>query len=190
MFTILKSLFIVVAAAAIAGGATYSFFSASDTVTGNTISTAELSFDVEGEASTGALAKPLVATDLVPGGWSGWARAALHNDSAVPVRIHMYVDNLDGSACPLTNLTVTTGESGSDASERSRTVYAGNIMDIAGAAESIEVTGVPPSPTVAAHGTQHVQQRAQLDPSADNGAQGWHCTWDEIFVAESVVPSE
>lgn len=191
MFGILKSVFVIVALASVVGGATYSFFSATDTVSGNTISTATLEFNVEGVAGEeGTLAKPLLAESLVPGGFTPWARAALQNESDVPVRIRMYVDHLDGSVCPLTNLVVTTGVSGTDSSERSRIVYEGPILDIAGEAEAIEVTGIPPDEALPAHTTQHVQQRAQLDESADNGAQGKECVWDEIFIAESVVPEE
>lgn len=190
MFSIIRSLVVITAVLAASGGATYSYFSASDSIFGNTISTAVVEFDVEGESSTGALAKPLVASDLVPGQFTPWARAALKNESVFPVRIYMYVDNLGGSLCPLTNLTVTTGESGSDASERSRVVYSGNILDMAGGAERVEVTGVPPGATLAGDATQHIQQRAQLDESAGNGAQDQKCTWEEFFVAESVAPEE
>lgn len=184
-------MFVIVALASVVGGATYSFFSATDTVSGNTISTATLDFSVEGVAGEeGTIAKPLLAENLVPGGFTPWARAALNNESDVPVKLHMYVDHLDGSVCSLTNLVVTTGESGTDTSERARVVYDGPILDIAGEAKAIEVTGVPPSETLAAHATQHIQQRAQLDENADNGAQGKDCTWDEIFIAESVAPEE
>lgn len=48
----------------------------------------------------------------------------------------------------------------------------------------MELTGNPPFATVPANWTQVVQQRAQLDDEADNGAQNQECTWDEIFVAE------
>lgn len=189
MRNIVQSLVIIFAVLAVTGGATYSFFSASDSVTGNTISTATLSFDVEGQSSTGAIAKPIVATDLFPGAFTSWARAALINNSVMPVKLYMYVDNLDGSACPLINLVVTTGVSGDDTTERARTVYSGNIFDIAGDAERVEVTGTPPGVTLAGNSTQHVQQRAQLDPSAGNGTQNQGCTWDEFFVAESVAPA-
>jgi len=42
---------------------------------------------------------------------------------------------------------------------------------------------------VAPNITRVIQQRAQLDSGADNSYQGTHCTWDEIVVAESYIPT-
>lgn len=188
MSNVVKSLVIILAAVSISGGATYSFFSATDSIEGNTISTATVEIDAKGESREGVMAKPLSTSNLVPGMYTEWARGAVWNKSSVPVRLYLYVDNLEGSACPLTNLTVTTGHAGGD--ERAREVYRGALMGIAGSVERVEVTGNPPFETVPADWTQVVQQRAQLDESADNGVQNQSCTWDEIFVAESVAPED
>lgn len=190
MGNIIKSFVIILAAASVSGGATYSFFSASDTVSGNTISTAEIKLDAKGESSETTLAKPISAENLVPGQYTPWARGAIHNQSLVPVRFYLYIDNLDGAVCPLTNLTITTGHAGSDTSERARTIFQGSILEIAGSANRIELTGTPPFQTVGANITQVIQQRAQLDESADNGSQDQECIWDEVFIAESVAPED
>ncbi|MFZ1735983.1 MAG: hypothetical protein IPJ67_02135 [Candidatus Moraniibacteriota bacterium] len=188
MKNIMKSLVIILAAVSVSGGATYSFFSATDSIDGNTISTATVEIDAKGEAGQGVMAKPIATSNLVPGQYTEWARGAVWNKSTVPVRLYMYADNLQGSACPLTNLTMTTGYAGGN--ERERTVYEGKLTDIAGSVERVELTGNPPFATVPANWTQVVQQRAQLDDEADNGAQNQECTWDEIFVAESVAPTD
>ncbi len=186
MGSIVKSLAILLAAIAVTGGATYSFFSATDSIGGNTISTATVKIDAKGESGQGVMAKPVSTANLVPGEWSDWARGAVFNQSTVPVRLYMYVDNLQGAVCPLTNLTMTTGYAGGN--ERERMVYDAKLIDLAGSAKRVEVTGNPPFPEVPAGWTQVVQQRAQLDGSADNNAQNQSCTWDEVFVAESVTP--
>lgn len=188
MGSIMKSLVIILAAILVSGGATYSFFSATDSIGGNTISTATVEIDAKGESGQGVIAKPIATNNLVPGQWTEWARGAVWNKSTVPVRLYMFVDDLQGAVCSLTNLTVTTGHAGGD--ERARTVYEGKLTDLAGSAKRVEVTGNPPFATIPATWTQVVQQKAQLDDAADNGAQNQSCTWDEIFVAESVAPEE
>ncbi len=188
MGNLVRSLVILFAAVSVSGGATYSFFSATDSIDGNTISTATVSIDAKGESSDGVMAKPLATSNLVPGGWSAWARGIVRNKSTVPVQLFLYVDDLDGSVCPLTNLRVTTGPIGGN--ERERTVYDGNLLDIAGSEKRIEVTGKIPFDEIAADGTQVIQQRAQLDESADNGAQHEECVWNEVFVAQSIAPSD
>lgn len=188
MKSVMKSLVIILAAVSVSGGATYSFFSATDSIEGNTISTATVEIDAKGEAGQGVMAKPIATSNLVPGQYTDWARGAIWNKSTVPVRLYMYTDNLQGAACALTNLVVTTGNAGGN--ERERTVYEGKLMDVAGSAERVELTGSVPFATVPDNWTQVVQQRAQLDESADNGSQNQECTWDEIFVAESVAPED
>lgn len=188
MGNIMKSLVIIVAAVSVAGGATYSFFSATDSIDGNTISTATVEIDAKGESGQGVMAKPIATNNLVPGQWTDWARGAIWNKSTVPVRLYMYVDDLQGAACPLTNLKVTTGFAGGD--ERARIVYEGKLNDLAGSMKRVEVTGNPPFATIPSTWTQVVQQKAQLDNAADNGAQNQSCTWNEVFVAESVAPTE
>lgn len=177
-------------AASVVSGATYAVFSATDSIDDNTITTATITFDAKGEANATTLAKPLNASGLLPGEFTDWARGALYNQSAVPVRFYMYVDNLDGAACPLINLRVTTGHAGSDAGERARDVFNDPLLDLAGAANRIQVTGAPPFATAGPNITQVIQQRAQLDESAGNGSQGQSCTWDEIFIAEGTPEEE
>ncbi len=187
MFAIIRSLTVIVGVAALVSGGTYSFFSATDTVTDNTITTASIVFSATGEANETTLAKPINASDLFPGSFSPWARAALENGSSFPLRYYMYVENLEGDACDKVNLTVATGVEGSDASERTANVYLGALTDLVGEANRELVSNIPPFDPAPAGSTQIIQQRAQLDPSATNDEQGQSCSWDEVFVAESTV---
>lgn len=187
MLSIIRSLAVILGVTALVSGGTYAFFSASDTVSGNTITTATISFSAEGESNETTLAKPINATDLFPGGYSPWARAALENGSTFPLRYYMYVTNLVGDACDQVNLTVATGVEGSDASERTANVYLGKLVDLVGESQRELVSNVPPFDPAPAGSTQIIQQRVQLDPGATNDDQGESCTWDEVFVAESTV---
>lgn len=187
MFAIIRSLVVIVGVAAVVSGGTYSFFSATDTISDNMITTASISFSAEGEANGTTLAKPINASGLFPGGFSPWARAALQNDSTFPLRYFMYVTNVVGEACDEVNLTVATGVEGSDASERTANVYLGNLMDLVGEANRELVSNVPPFDPAPAGSTQIIQQRAQLDTDANNDVQNESCTWDEVFIAESTT---
>lgn len=185
MFAIIRSLVVILTVGSIATGGTYSFFSATDTVAGNTITTATIAFSAEGEANETTLAKPISATNLFPGGYSPWARAALQNDSLFPLRYYMYVTNVSGGACADVNLIVATGNEGSDESERTANVYLGKLLDLVGSENRELVSNIPPFDPAPAGSTQIIQQRAQLDASADNDVQNENCSWDEVFVAES-----
>lgn len=84
-----------VAAAAL--GATYAAWQASDTITGNTISTAELEIDAVGVASYGAVSKPIFAEDVLPGYKSAPAeRAEITNNSSVALDLYFYIDDVTG----------------------------------------------------------------------------------------------
>ncbi|HAV11559.1 MAG TPA: hypothetical protein DCX32_03370 [Candidatus Moranbacteria bacterium] len=187
MKNILKSFSIIVAIAAVAGGITYAIFSDTDTITGNTVGTATVELDAKGEAASGIVSKPIVATNLVPGEYTDDFRGALHNQSTVDVKLYMYLDNVVGDACDKINLTMTTGHAGGD--EYARTILNNvALSSIDTPAERVEITGVPPFETAGPNITQVVRERAQLDPSADNTYQNKTCTWDEVFVAESIAP--
>jgi hypothetical protein len=98
----------------------------------------------------------------------------------------MYVDNVSGAACDKTNLEVYTGYAASGAdSERGFTVYNGSLGDFTGEANREEITGYVFDPTIGPNNSAVIQQRAQLDPSADNSFMNTDCTWDEVFVGEA-----
>jgi hypothetical protein len=186
MTNIIKSLIIVIAVAAIAGGATYAgVFSAQDNIPGNTVSTATVVFDAHNFSGNKPIGTIPVVGGLVPGQFTSDGRAELYNKSEVPVKIYMYVTGLNGDACGKTNLEVKTGFAGGNETER--TVLYNALTNIDSPAERVEVTGNPPFVTAGPNITQVIHQRAQLDSSADDSYQGKTCKWDEIFVAETVA---
>jgi len=190
MGIILKSLVIIVAVASIAGGATLAVFSDSDTMADNSVSTAKVDIEASGEASSTTLAKPLIAEGLVPGEWSDWARGVIFNKAdSTNVRVYMYLTNILGTACGMTNLKITTGHAGSDEGERENIVFEGRINRIDTPGERKEITRfVFDAPDyLPANTSLVIQQKAQLASEADNRYQGADCTWDEVFVAESVL---
>ena len=185
MKNIAKSLVIVVAVAAVASVATWAVFSFTDSITGNTVGTATVLLDAKGEAATGIVSKPIVASNLVPGQYTDYFRGALWNKSTVAVKLYMYLDNVTGAACDKINLTMTTGHAGGD--EYARTILSDvPLANVTGAGYRVEITGVPPFATCGAGITQVVREKAQLDASAGNSYQNKTCTWDEVFVAESL----
>lgn len=190
MKKIISGVSVIAAVVAITSMATYAVFSATSSINGNTVGTANIVFTAQGEANGTTVAKPLTASNLVPGQYTSWARGTLYNhiESSIPVKAYMYVDNVVGGACDKINLRVTTGFAGSDATERARNIYNGALSGITGAGNRVETTGIPPFATIGPNISQVIQQQAQLDPSADSSDMGQSCTWDEVFVAESVAP--
>ncbi|HBP01309.1 MAG: hypothetical protein UY41_C0046G0014 [Candidatus Moranbacteria bacterium GW2011_GWE1_49_15] len=192
MKNIFKSLFVIVAVAAVAGGATYAIFSDTSSFAGNTISTATVDIDARNEPS-GLLPKPLNVSGIVPGEFTDWARGIVFNTAnSTDIRLFMYVTNVTGAACNKTNLEVYTGNAdpGNTDNERDFQLYNGVISGLAGVGNRVEITGPEAgkvyNPTMPTNHSAVIQQRAQLDPSAGNSYQNTSCTWDEIFVAETI----
>ena len=185
MKQVILSLVTILSVAGMVAGATTAVFSDTHSILGNTVGTAKVVFDIRA-LNSGQISKPLNVTGLVPTQWTGWGRAELYNHSdSTAVRMYMHVDNVTGAACDKINLQVTTGHAGSDAGERARDVHNAALLNIQGAGNRVEVTGIPPFATIGPNWTQVIQQRAQLDTSADDTYQNKTCTWDEVFVAET-----
>jgi hypothetical protein len=168
-------------------GATRAIFSDTEAIEGNTVSTATIDIDLRA-LSSGIIPKPLNVNGLLPGNYTDWARAEIFNTSeSSEARLYAYIDDLEGSACPDINLIMTTGNAGSNEMEFS--VYDGPLTSLVGPGNRQEITGYV-FPTLMPNITSVIQQRAQLDPEADNEAQGESCTWTEYFVAETVEEEE
>jgi len=187
MKKIILSLGSIVATLAVATGATFAIFSDSSSFNGNTVSTAKVDINALSEPN-GNLPKPLNVSGLVPGEWTDWARGVIFNTAeSTDVKLYMYVDNKSGAACDKINLEVTTGHAGSDAQERLISLYNGALSGLEGSANRVEITGTGKifDPTIAPNHSAVIQQRAQLDGSADNSYQNTSCSWDEVFVGET-----
>lgn len=191
MRRIVLSGLLVVATVVMVAGVTKAVFSDDDKFTGNTVSTATVRIDARSETGSNPvrLPKPLVVSGLVPTQWTSWARGVVYNEAgSTPVKVYMYVENLSGAACNKVNLQVYTGHAASGAdSERSIVLYNGALNAFVGSANRIEMTGAGKifNPTLPVNTSLVMQQKAQLDGSADNAYQGTSCTWDEVFVAET-----
>lgn len=158
-------------------------FSESESILGNSIATGVVDIDLRA-LSSGEIEKPISADHLVPGDWTDWARAEVYNTAgSEEVRVYFYVENRSGE-CGKTNLELYTGYAGGD--EMAFELYSGYLSGVAGPANRVEVTG-PVWTTLEPNITAVVHQRAGLDESAGNGYMGTTCTWDEVFVAETVA---
>lgn len=182
MNKIFLSFMMITGLVAIAGAATYAVFSAQGSIVGNTISSASVDLRVHNLDG-----KPLSASALVPGQWTGDGKAELYNTGTAASNVYMYVENAQGPACNKINLRVSTGFAGGD--ETSHVLYSGPLASIVGPGQRFETTIAPPFDTLNPNITQVIHQAAQLDASADNSYQNASCTWDEIFVAENVAPA-
>lgn len=180
----LLSFSVIVSMVAAVAGITYAVFSDSDTIEGHTVSTAHVNISAVGEAGSESAPKPIDADGLLPGEMTDWYRGAVHNEvDSSDVRLYMYAENLSGAACDKINLEVTTGHAGGD--EHQYEVYNGTLSGLVGSGNRVEITGYVFDPTIPAHTSAVLQQRAELDSSADNTYQNTSCTWDEVFVAET-----
>lgn len=186
MKKIIISAAIVVAVGAIGVGVTYAVFTAQDTITGNTISSATANLVVHNFSGN----KPINTQGLVPGQWTPEGRAEIYNTGTAPMKIYMYIENPqgEGGICDKTNLRVATGYAGGN--EELRTFFDGKLTDHVGPANRIEVTGIPPFETLGANISQVIHQAAQLDSTADNAQMNQTCTWNEVFTGETIVPTD
>lgn len=168
------------------GGGTYALFSSTGSVTGNTISSGSVNLLVHNFSGN----KPVNSSGIVPGQWAPDGRLELYNTGTSPAKAYMYVTNLSssgGAICDKINLKVSTGHAGG--SETENVLYNGPIAAISGASNRFETTTVPPFNQLDPNISQAIHQQAQLDVSADSAQMNQTCTWDEVFVAENVVPS-
>lgn len=192
MRRILLSLLTIFTTTAMMAGASQAVFSDTDTFEGNNITTATVNIDARSEAH-GLLPKPLIASGLIPGEYTDWARGVVYNEAgSTNVRVYMYVANRTGTACDKTNIEVYTGYAESAANvnlERDYQLYSGPLSGLAGEGKKVEITGfVFKSPNwLPANTSAVIQQRAQLDGTAGDGLQGATCTWDEVFVAQTPI---
>lgn len=92
---------VIAAVAALALGATYAAWQASDVIDGNTVSTASLSIDAYGAAAFGSGEKPVSETDVLPG-HKGLPvdRAEIKNNSSIPLDLWFYVTDISDSGSP------------------------------------------------------------------------------------------
>lgn len=181
MKKILISLVTIIALGASVVAGTQAIFSDTDSVLGNTITTARISIDAQEVVN-----KPLNISGLLPGHSGNPGTIDLMNDGDVPQIQYMYVTDVAGTLCPELDLKV--GYSNSTQ----------NVFDVvfgSGAWKLAEITGpskrqnVGRSTPIAVDGGTRLVQQASLPSSvSDPSLMGATCTWDEVFVGEQVTP--
>ncbi len=179
-------------------GATYATWSATTTIEGNTVSTATVSL-----SQTGNIDKPIEGTNMVPGDYTDKAKTGIFNEGTVPLSLHMHTDDLSDTdssgVCAYTNLSLYTGHANGtpdvdgdgkiidgENNEAERHIVTKSVLDWMGSGNSEELTDIPPFEYLDANTTQVIWQQAQLDENAPSSVQGQTCTWNEVFVGETI----
>lgn len=183
MKKILTSLIVVVALAASVAGGTMALFSDSDSVLGNTVSSAHLTIDARE-----VINKPLNDVNLLPGQWGDVGVVDLYNDGNVPQRQYMYIQNVQGDLCPYIQLKLGYSYNAQGSPHSMDVVYGTySLSEIRGSANMHNVGRSDP---VNANSTTRLVQQPYVVVDAPNSVQQATCTWDEVFYAtqEGVTP--
>jgi predicted ribosomally synthesized peptide with SipW-like signal peptide len=182
MKRIIMSVFTIFAMVAVVAGGTHAVFSDSDTITGNTLSAADITITlVEELEGQGVVQKPIGPTNLLPGEWSDWYHIGVRNDGTRDSNVFMHGTSFSGTGgaiCANTRLVVEAN-SGS-----------GWFVKYDGPATGIHTPNNRQQLKVApleTNDTLEVRQRVQLNENAPNSAQGQTCTWNEVFVLEGAL---
>jgi predicted ribosomally synthesized peptide with SipW-like signal peptide len=201
---------------AVVAGATYAAWQASDEITGNTVSTAQLAITaagVEGGAAT-TYAKPVDESGVLPGfvnfvDTGEVARGIITNDSDIALDLYMYLENVTGTACGATKLAWQSSQPssvnilggyaiGSEPTVAGSYLSSGDstlgqlelVADLEGAANAVKIADDSYFAPDGNPGEQKVAVR-QIVAFADDADYGTHagtCTWDEVFVG--TLPGE
>lgn len=187
---ILLSLGVIAFAAALGVGATIAAFTASDTITGNTIATATVRIDAAEVATGGATPKPVNASNLIPGEVDPHKyEAQITNNSSVPLNLYMYMTSSTGPACDKTKLawqsTNSTGTTVLHGYTTEPTLITDSNFDFLSAMNTLTEKVLIASST-APGATIIVRQKVGLDTTATNSDQGG-CTWTDTFYGETVA---
>lgn len=187
----------------ITAGATLAVWSDSEEITGNTLGAGVINLTLVDGSNTDVLKKPIyTAVNMFPGQWSSWHHVGLKNDSTGEGKMYMYVTNVQGQngICANTNLEMEVHGDSFQTYDEKWALYNGPLMDIEGEGNRINLTGDLDKvagtnkdsvfyPTIKENWVLVVHQRAGLNEDAPNSVQGEECTWDEVFVLESAVPT-
>lgn len=189
----LLSLAVILAVATAVVGGTYAVWSATTTIEGNTISTANVSL-----SQTGNIRKPITGYNMTPGDYTDTAKTGIFNQGSVPLKIYMETANLSdsssGGICDHTLLSLYTGHANGEPTvdgdgriiptgEAERYIGTMSVLDWM---TGMELTGYPPFTQLNDNTTQVIWQQAQLDPDAPQSIQNQTCSWDEVFIGETL----
>jgi predicted ribosomally synthesized peptide with SipW-like signal peptide len=191
---------VVVAMAALALGATYAAWQASDSIEGNTVSTVELEITAAGAAGFGLDDSPIEWTGANPGDISSPVdRATITNDSSVALDLWMY--RVPSGVCTATKVAWRSGVAGSGIFDYGYLGAAPTVVgdkDGTNAGDNFALVGAHTTGGTAlmvADSTKFtpgaviaLQEMAGLADDADYPADAGTCTWTEVFVG--ALPGE
>ena len=197
---IFGSVMAIVAVAAVAIGGTYAAWTATASISDNTVSTAQLSITATAEGKSSPVAAPLPfnAKDLFPGDVTDpELRAVITNNSTKPMKLYMYLEGDGGDACYATKLAWQSSHLGSSVqSWGGYSTIPANPGTIAGDGdtnfklvyptlwgESNRVL-IAPAAEFGPDAKIAVRQVVGFATDADNSYQDTSCKWTLHFVAE------
>lgn len=182
MLRIFKSLFFIVAVAAIAGGATWSYFTASYTVNGNTFSTSKIAFDLR-KTNVDTQNLPFKFEKLSPGECAEDQLNIFNHGDSIQMKYRFYFTPKSGNPLPYDKIRFEAykcdyfGPSPEShcASWPSTPTESGFLKDFAGADASSSII----SPANLGVNSSHVWKfKLCLDESAGNAYQNKSATFD------------
>lgn len=190
----------IVAVAAVAIGGTYAAWTATASISDNTVSTAQLSITATKQGKSSPVAEPLPfnATNLFPGSvTSPELRAVITNDSDVPMNLYMYLEGDGGAACHATKLAWQSSHPGSSVQTwGGYSTIPTNPGDITGAGDGNFTLVYPnlwgetnkvliaPATEFGPDAEIALRQVVGFATDADNSYQDTSCKWTLHFVAE------
>lgn len=200
MKKIILSLLTIVAALTVVVGATYSVFSDTKSITGNTFATGTLKLTLNKSAG-----KPFSVSGAYPGYMTGWEWMDIFNApwppvaGQLPFEAYLTISQTGGDAVLWNELKIELKTSGWDSDCTNgdggeNTIYSGKIMNFPAGklvsklaywhlANEDDGSGSPPD-NIRPGFTERVCQRLWLPSSADNSVQGKSVTFDEIVDAK------
>lgn len=178
MKSIIKSLLIIVAVAAVAGGATYAYFTHTETVTGNTFSTGSLSFNLR-KTNTDTINLPFKFDGMTPGKCADGQLNVFNHSDSITMKYRFYFAPTGGSPIPYDKITVDAYkcdhyDSGSHCASWTL-VKSGLLKNLDGSADHI-VSPANEDPNISNYWKFHFC----LDSSAGNDYQGTTATFNIV----------
>ena len=201
---------VIVAVAAIALGATYAAWQASDNIDGNTVSTATLSITAEGVqgGAESTYEKPVFEEEVLPGfinfqadNSDQIARGIVTNDSSVALDLYMYFELTGGNpgACEATQIAWQSSQPNSvnvlggyaiGAEPNAATTIAaadaastnGGLSTVTNYAGIANAVKIADDSYFAPDAEVAVRQIAAFATDADYPDHSGSCTWNEVFV--------
>ncbi|HMO78497.1 MAG TPA: hypothetical protein PKD95_04875 [Candidatus Paceibacterota bacterium] len=185
---------VIVAMSAAALGATYAAWTASSTITGNTVGTANVSLTSAGTANGTSVAAPVVVDNILPGyvgrQEDGEFRTLVTNNGTVPLNVFMYVTGADPITCASTKIAYQASL------PNSATIYNGyfpysqlvnpEVPQFHFLSAVTQGTPLPIVNNLAPGATVAVRTVAALATNADNSLQNTTCGWSQVYYGETI----